>query len=232
MTAKFTIKLAQSEAGAISTRNSKMPGSTFAISAKHCKVGGKLAQVEGSTCHRCYALKIQNMRPSVDQGWIANLEKAQSLIERDATRWIAFMAFQITKAAEKTGQPFHRWFDSGDLQSMAMLEAIAQIAIATPNVSHWLPTREAKLVREYLTQNGSFPPNLVVRVSATMIGDAPISGYSHTSTVHRKGSATVGHVCPSTSAEHRAMRSDNAANCGDCRACWSHSVGNVSYPLH
>ena len=221
--AKLTLKQAQQEAGAVSTRNSKMPGSSFAISAKHCNVGSKLAEIKGSTCHKCYALKIQKMRPSVDMGWTANLEKANALIERDSSRWVAFMAFQISKAAEKTGQPFHRWFDSGDLQSMAMLEAIAQVAMATPNVSHWLPTREAKLVRAYLTQNETFPPNLVVRVSSTMIDDKPVSGYSHTSTVHRKGNVPQGHVCP-------ASTQGNA--CGDCRACWNLDVANVSYPLH
>jgi len=218
-----TLKQAQSEAGSVSTRNSKMPGSSFAISAKHCKVGGKLATIKDSTCSRCYALKIQNMRPSVDMGWTANLNKANTLIERDASRWVSFMAFQIDKAALKTGQPFHRWFDSGDLQSLAMLQAIVDVAKATPHVSHWLPTREAKLVRQYLTQNEAFPPNLVVRVSSTMIGDSPISGYSHTSTVHRKGNVPQGHVCP-------ASTQGNA--CGTCRACWSLDVGNVSYPLH
>jgi hypothetical protein len=221
--ANMTLKQAQLEAGSVSTRNSKMPGSSFAISAKHCNVGSKLAQIKGSTCHKCYALKIQNMRPSVDMGWTANLEKAQRLIETDAKRWIAFMVFQIDKAALKTGQPFHRWFDSGDLQSLAMLEAICAIASATPHIKHWLPTREAKLVRQYLTQNASFPSNLVVRVSSTMIGDAPIMGYSHTSTVHRKDNVPSGHVCP-------ASTQGNA--CGSCRACWSLDVSNVSYPLH
>ena len=68
----MTLKAAQADAGAVSTRNSKMPGSAFAISAKRCNVGGKLAQVDGSVCGRCYALKLQKMRPSVDQGWEAN----------------------------------------------------------------------------------------------------------------------------------------------------------------
>ena len=171
----ITLKQAQSEAGSVSTRNSKMPGSSFAISAKHCNVGSKLTQVEGSTCHKCYALKIQKMRPSVDQGWTANLNKAQALIERDPKRWVSFMVFQIAKAALKTGQPYHRWFDSGDLQSLAMLEAIADICNATPDINHWLPTREAKLVKEYLAKHGDLPANLVIRVSSTMIGDKPLA---------------------------------------------------------
>lgn len=218
-----TLKQAQQEAGAVSTRNSKMPGSSFAISAKHCNVGSKLATIKDSTCSRCYALKIQNMRPSVDKGWTANLDKAQALIAHDPMRWAQFMAFQIDKASLKTGEPFHRWFDSGDLQSLAMLRAIVLVCELTPHVSHWLPTREAKLIKQYRAQYGAFPSNLVVRVSATMIGDSPILGHSHTSTVHRKGQEAKGHVCP-------ASTQGNA--CGTCRACWSHEVGNVSYPLH
>jgi hypothetical protein len=200
-----------------------MPGSSFAISAKHCNVGSKLAKIEGSTCHKCYAIKLQNMRPSVNQGWIANLEKAQRLIETDRQRWVSFMAFQIDKASIKTGQPYHRWFDSGDLQSLAMLEAIVSVCNATPHIAHWLPTREARLIKAYLAKHKAFPSNLVVRVSATMINDQPSRNYKNTSTVHRKGIVPVGHVCP-------ASNQGNA--CGDCRACWMHEIKNVSYPLH
>jgi len=219
----ITLAQAQREAGSVSTRNSKMPGSSFAISAKHCNVGGKLAKIEGSTCHKCYAIKLQNMRPSVNQGWVANLDKAQRLIETDPQRWVAFMSFQIDKASIKTNQPFHRWFDSGDLQSLAMLEAIAQVCVKTPHIKHWLPTREAKLIKTYQAKHGDFPANLIVRISATMIGDKPLNGYRNTSTVHRKGQSTVGHICP-------ASTQGNA--CGACRACWDHRVTNVSYPLH
>lgn len=217
-----TLKQSQ-EAGSVSTRNSKMPGSSFAISAKHCNVGSKLATVQGSTCHKCYALRIQNMRPSVDKGWTSNLDKANNMIASNPEQWSKWLAFQIDKAAIKTGQPFHRWFDSGDLQSLAMLRAIVRVCELTPYVSHWLPTREAKLIKQYQAQYGAFPSNLVVRVSATMIGDAPIMGYANTSTVHRKGAQVSGHVCP-------ASTQGNA--CGDCRACWSLDVHNVSYPLH
>lgn len=217
-----TLKQAK-EAGQISTRNSKMPGSSFAISAKHCNVGSKLAKVEGSTCHKCYALKLQKMRPSVNTGWIANLDKSVAMIATNPNQWSAWLAFQITKASEKTGQPFHRWFDSGDLQSLDMLKAIVKTCEMTPHVNHWLPTREAKIVKDYLATYGAFPANLIVRVSATMIGDKPIAGYAFTSTVHRKTSDHVGHACP-------ASKQGNA--CGDCRACWSLAVPNVSYPLH
>lgn len=220
---ELTLKAAKETAGAFSDRNSKMPGSTFAISAKECKVGGKLAKVEGSVCHRCYALKLQKLRPSVDKGWSDNYEKATKLIENNPAQWVAACVFQINRMANKSGEFFHRWFDSGDLQSVDMLEAICQVAERTPNVRHWLPTREAKMVKDHLAKFGRIPSNLIIRVSATMIGDKPVRGYANTSTVHRKGQAVEGHVCPA---------SQQGGNCGDCRACWSHDVPNVSYPLH
>lgn len=218
----FTLKSAQAEAGAISSRNSKMPGTSFAMSATMCKTGGKLMDIKGSTCSRCYAIKLEKMRPSVHMGWLANYTKATKLIAANPEQWAKACAFQIERAALKSGQPFHRWFDSGDLQSVEMLDAIARTARLTPDVQHWLPTREATFVKQWLASGNTFPDNLIVRVSATMIGDAPRNA-SHTSTVHRKGETYTGHACP-------ASQQGNA--CGECRACWSKSVPNVSYPLH
>ena len=220
---KQTVKAAVETAGRVSAGNSKMPGSTYAISAKHCKVGSKLAKVEGSVCHRCYALKLQKLRPSVDQGWTNNYLKATGMISRNMAEWIKACVFQIERHFAKSGQPYHRWFDSGDLQSVDMLKAICKVAAATPQIQHWLPTREAKIVKDYVKAGGVVPDNLVIRVSATMIGDKPVAGYDNTSTVHRKGSAAVGHVCPA---------STQGNNCGDCRACWTKTVANISYPLH
>ncbi len=220
---KLTVKAAQELAGKVSEGNGKMPGSTFAISAKECKVGGKLATVKGSVCDRCYALKLQKLRPSVDQGWTANYLKSTHAIETNPQAWANAAAFQIKRIAAKSGQPFHRWFDSGDLQSVAMLSAICLTATLTPEVKHWLPTREAKIVKDYQAAGGVVPSNLIIRISATMIGDAPVKGYANTSTVHRKGQDVIGHACPA---------STQGNQCGDCRACWSYDVANVSYPLH
>lgn len=217
-----TLKAAIETAGKISAGNGKMPGSTFAISARECKVGGKLVDVKGSVCSRCYALKLQKLRPSVDKGWNANYLKATSMIAENPEQWARAATFQIKRIMAKTGEAYHRWFDSGDLQSVDMLAAICRVAELTPDVSHWLPTREAKIVKDFLAGGGIIPGNLVVRVSSTMIGDKPLS-HANTSTVHRKGQEPEGHICPA---------SQQGNQCGDCRACWSKLVKNVSYPLH
>ena len=219
----MTLKAAIADAGKVSLGNGKMPGSTFAISATKCKVGSKLAAIKDSTCSRCYALKLEKLRPSVNKGWLSNYEKAVSLIDTAPDKWSAACVFQIMRAYLKSKEAYHRWFDSGDLQSVAMLSAICDVAQKTPLIAHWLPTRESGIVKAYLVQGGVIPSNLIVRVSSTMIGDAPISGHANTSTVHRKKEAHNGHACPA---------STQGNNCGSCRACWNHSVPNVSYPLH
>lgn len=216
-----TLKSAIEQAGKVSLGNGKMPGSTFAMSATKCKTGGKLAKIKNSTCSRCYAIKLEKLRPSVHMGWLANYVKAVRLITENPDSWAQACAFQIDRAFQKSGEPFHRWFDSGDLQSVAMLDAIARTARLTPHIKHWLPTREAKLVKEWAKSN-ICPDNLIIRVSSTMIGDKPTSAV-WTSTVHRKGESHNGHACP---ASHQGNQ------CGTCRACWSDTVKNVSYPLH
>ena len=249
----MSLRAARDAAGAVTTRNTKMPGSAFAVSALHCKAGSKLAKIKGSTCHKCYAIKLQKMRPSVNMGWTNNLHRSVDAIANDPDAWVAAMVRQITHFAAKTGQPYHRWFDSGDLQSVEMLSAICQIAVMTPEVSHWLPTREAGMVKRYRKAGGFIPTNLVIRVSATMIDDAPIANHSHTSTVHRKdiNPKVHGHECPAyrthdnkdgtfevLSDEHfhslnrEGRKPYDFGHCGDCRACWSADVPNVSYGLH
>ena len=223
----MTLKAAIADAGKVSLGNGKMPGSTFAISATKCKVGSKLAAIKDSTCSRCYALKLEKLRPSVNKGWLSNYEKAVTLIDQAPDKWTAACVFQIMRAYVKSNEAYHRWFDSGDLQSIAMLSAICDVARKTPLIAHWLPTRESGIVKAYLAQGGVLPANLIVRVSSTMIGDAPISGHANTSTVHRKKSDHIGHACPASTQGNSCGTGDNA-----CRACWNHSVPNISYPLH
>jgi hypothetical protein len=243
----FTLKETMENAGKVSLGNTKMPSTTFAISARHCKVGSKLAKIKGSTCSRCYALKLQNLRPRVDQGWTNNLFKAEKLIATNPKLWAKQMAFQIKRGCNKLGIFHHRWFDSGDLQSVEMLHAIVLTANETPEIKHWLPTREAKIVKEYRKIYGQEPDNLVIRVSATMIGDKPIAGHNNTSTVHKKDETVHGKECLAyrTNKENIVVdlatfiamtkpekKEQDFGHCGDCRACWSKEVANISYPLH
>ena len=243
----LTLKKAIEESGKVSLGNTKMPSTTFAISAKHCGIGSKLIKIKGSTCSKCYALKLQNLRPSVDKGWTNNLFKAVKMIQNNPALWAKMVAFQIERGCKKLDIYEHRWFDSGDLQSLAMLRAIVLCAEITPQIKHWLPTREAKIVKDYRKKYGQEPSNLVIRVSSTMIGDKPIGGHENTSTVHKAGETVYGKECLAyrTNKDSEIIakevfgamareekKEQDFGHCGNCRACWNPTVKNISYPLH
>lgn len=213
----MTLKAAK-ESVSLTNGNTKMPGSAFSSDSFACKVGDKLAKVKGSVCESCYARRIQKLRPSVNQGWTRNYEQSVKLIATAPEKWVAACVFQIVRFVSKGSEPYHRWFDSGDLDSVAQLDAICEVARQTPTVKHWLPTREMAIVRAY---TGKIPANLVIRLSAPMVDMKPIKG-NNTSTVH-KLSEPVGHLCPAPT---------QGNNCGQCRACWNPSVKNVSYKKH
>lgn len=205
---------------------SKMPGTSYGISAEHCKTGAILAKIPGSVCHGCYAMGGNYVYPSVK----AAHAKRESGI--DSPHWTAAMVALINwsqqRGKNRLGEPialgWHRWHDSGDIQSVEHLTKICAVAALTPNVRHWLPTREHAMVREYVKRGGTVPSNLVIRISATMIDGPATAHWPTTSTVHHEQAPASGaHVCP-------APLQDN--NCGDCRACWNPAVAQVSYHKH
>lgn len=205
--------------GSVSTRNSKMPGTTYAIDAFACITGSKLAKITGTPCSKCYARHLQRIRPSVDKGWKANLAKFNNAVENGKIdAWVAAIAFQIIRY---NTDGYNRWFDSGDLQSELMLWAICQVCSLTPDIKHWLPTQERAIVDKYFAGNAQ-PSNLVVRVSASKI-DGPLPTARHTSNVFTTQANVHGTEC-------KARTRGN--NCGPCRACWDDKVDNISYPLH
>lgn len=208
---KLSLKIAKHITGSLG-KPSKMPGFTYGISAKLCKVGAKLAKVPGSVCFDCYALKANYQYPSVTKAH-EHREKSLSSIS-----WVDSMVLQI----KKTNNPYFRWHDAGDIQSFQHLLDIVSIAEQLPNVSFWLPTREKALILKYRDTFGNFPANLCVRLSSAMVDSKPLDHFENTSTVHNK-SEPVGQECP-------AYKQGN--KCQDCRACWDKSVKNVSYRKH
>lgn len=196
---------------------SKMPGHGYSLPAKECKTGAKLREVEGSTCSGCYAMKGRYVFGNVQAALYRRLEA----IRKDG--WAEAMAEILTRK----GETFFRWHDSGDLQDAEHLAAIVEVCNLTPTVSHWLPTREYRIVTDYVEAGGVIPENLNIRFSAHMIGGhvprfPRLKGLVTVSTVTIDGS-TDGHACP-------APKQGNS--CGDCRACWDTSVPLVNYKLH
>ncbi len=200
------------------SRPSKMPCYSWGIPAQSCITGSKLAQVENSICRKCYALKGFFRYPKVHGAYQRRLDRSND------PRWIEAMVKLVYWQMVETGVLYFRWFDSGDLQSVAMLRSICSVASATPEIRHWLPTREYRIVEAYLERE-TLPSNLTVRVSGALIdGQAPRSLDLPTSTVHTTSPPVDSLVCSARDAE--------PVNCRGCRACWDEEVQNVSYPLH
>ena len=192
---------------------SKMPGTSYGISAHACITGGKLASVLGSVCHGCYALKGNYQYTSVQ---IAHKRRLASI---NGPHWTAAMVTLL----QNSGERWHRWHDSGDLQSVQHLLKICAVAALTPKIHHWLPTRELTIVQAYIAQGGSVPDNLTIRVSATMVDGRATNKWLVTSGVHTAAPNDTTHVCPAPLQNNK---------CGKCRACWSKEVAHVSYHKH
>ena len=187
------------------SKPSKMPGWAYGIPAKECKTGSKLRQVKNSTCEKCYAMKGCYVFKVVQEAQYKRLAATRHPL------WIRAMAAQINSKKSK----YFRWHDSGDVQDLKHLAKIFKVCKLTPDVQHWMPTREA-WVKPYLARA---PKNLLIRFSMPMVDQPAAASWPHTSTVV----SGEGRTCP-------APDQDNA--CGDCRACWDPSVKNVAYGKH
>jgi len=183
---------------------SKMPCYSINLPATACKVGAILAKAPGTTCHGCYALKGRYRFKTTKNAM------ARRLRALTHGSWTAAMVTLIT------GHKYFRWHDSGDLQGPAHLKKIIEVAKATPDTMHWLPTREHKLLA--LMDPAIIPKNLLIRVSATKVNGPAPRWWPWTSTV-----STTTKTCPAP---------DQGGKCKSCRACWSRDVSNVTYAKH
>ena len=180
----------------------KMPEGSYNIPATACQTGQILAKVEGTPCSGCYALKNRYRMP------IQKAAMERRLASLTHPQWVEAMTTLVKK------KKHFRWHDSGDIQSVAHLKKIYEVCNNTPATMHWLPTQE----RKYLPL-GSYPKNLVIRLSNAKNNTKPGNGWTHWSTVVDKGF----HSCPAQSQGNQ---------CGTCRACWDPEVKHVTYPKH
>ena len=195
---------------------SKMPSYAWGISAKHCNTGSKLAKIKGTICNKCYALKGHYAFKNVFDAH----EIRRKAIEMN--EWVDYMAELLTlkyKNLDKS-RLYHRWFDSGDLQSLSHLMKIFEVCELTPHIKYWLATREYKLIDKIKEED--VPKNLCLRVSAITVDGNQPKFWKWTSGVH-KDKPAVGWECPAPKQN---------GECGNCRNCWSREVKQVSYKEH
>ena len=194
----------------------KMPSYAWGIPTEYCKTGSKLAMIDGTICNKCYADKGCYVFPMVR----AMYEKRYQAIF--LPEWVDYMAEMLTLKYKNLtkSRRYHRWFDSGDVQSYEHLMKIFEVCELTPHIKYWLATREYQIID--MIKEEDVPKNLCLRVSATKVDGALPKFWKWTSGVH-KDKRHKGKEC-------RAYTTNN--NCGDCRACWSRSVKQVSYEEH
>lgn len=205
-------KLAEKITGGLS-QTSKLPCPSWGIPATRCRVGSILVQEHGTVCNHCYALRGRYVFEAVQRKL---QQRFNGLFD---PRWTPSMIFLINYFCNS----YFRWFDSGDVQGVNHLRNIRTVAQHTPQVRHWLPTREMETVRSVQKEYGDPPENLVIRVSAHRIDGAPPRGFSTTSTVTATRPRKGTYVCPAPEQKN---------TCRECRACWNEDVSTVTYWLH
>ena len=193
---------------------SKMPGFSTAIPAEECKTGARLRKIKGSVCANCYAFRGNYGTPDVKKGL---RRRFKALEHKDWTRAMFKLIAHYTDPAD----PYFRIHDSGDFQSVEHILRWVEIAKLNADIMYWAPTKEYRMYRKARALVDSWPHNLVIRLSAPMIGARPPKSWKGmlSSTVN----AGIGHECP-------APTQDNA--CGPCRACWDITVENIDYHKH
>ena len=223
--------------GELMSSPEKMPEWSFNIPASTCKVGMHLVGMKGSNCYKCYCYKKGRYNNPIVQ---AALERRYRFAMFNPN-FIPAMSFLINlrmtgKRGRYNNKRF-RWFDSGDIQSQRMLDDICQICRNTPDVLHWLPTKEHKMVKRYIYSGKKIPGNLDLRLSALFQSKTSI--YRVTKLARRLG-LNIATVLPPADWDKvihsplsfKCMSHKQGNKCLGCTACWRHKVFNVIYEEH
>lgn len=221
---------------------SKMPGFSTSLPAEDCKNGRKLAEasiakiqawIDGgkvgkkpqeSVCSRCYAMGGNYLYPSVKSG-LKNRLRALAIGSAGAienSQWVEGMVRLIGHYTDPS-DPYFRVHDSGDIQSVDHLLAWALIAKMLPWVRFWLPTKEYLFYKKAKAKlGGSFPDNLVIRLSAPMNGASPPKTFRRWGALSSTVQASTGFACEAYTRKNK---------CGPCRACWDPNIKNIDYHI-
>ena len=227
----------------------KMPGPSFNTSSDYCHAGGHLRDIDGAVCGDCNvhynkrygAPTVQNAMERRYQQMMSNpvewgramvsLIPAYSMMSKTGRTPLSPIAAQGNYPDIEGRMGYMRWHDSGDLQGPQHLALLSDIARATPSVNHWIPTKDANFVNQYLKAGGQIPKNLIVRLSSPMIGQGPTDAIEHpqvkTSTVGRSqlDPNYKGKVCPASKKGSEGCIGE------ECNACWQTDFDNIDYEL-
>lgn len=166
-------------------------------------------------CKGCYATTGNYHYPNVKAPREHNKTDWQRL------EWVDDMVKELDS------DRYFRWFDSGDVYTLALAEKILEVMIRTPWVKHWLPTRMHKFPKfQDVLQRMQALENVMVRFSLDSVIGEYIPG------LH---GSVIGPDASSFSPQNgvslcRAYEHDG--KCSGCRACWDRSIPLIAYPAH
>ena len=216
------------------SRPSKMPGKAFSLPAAECNVGSQLRKVPGSVCAACYACKGRYIFGNVQRALYRRLRALLAVLDsgRGSAPWVEWIQAMQTLIGADTHFRFH---DSGDLQNFAHLALYCDLGRRMTATKFWLPTKETKLVRQFDASN--IPPNLLIRLSASMVdGPVPAGGWCSSAVWSRDmlNGTDCRELVPLTAAGPVTLcpAATQGNQCGECRACWDPTVTTVVYPKH
>ena len=198
------------------SKASKMPCRSWSLEALDTCPASKDKHGElVPACRGCYATTGNYRFPNVKAPRVHNKKDWQ----RD--EWVDEMV------AALDNDRYFRWFDSGDMYSLALAKKIKQVVTRTPWCRHWIPTRMHKFAKfaKVLAALESLP-NVVVRYSSDGIRGEVVPNVYNSSTIVptiEDGEYLKFTVC---------MAGTRSGKCGDCRSCWDKQVKVVAYPAH
>ena len=135
-------------------------------------------------------------------------------------------SFEVDFIQALSKEKYFRWFDSGDMYSLALAEKMYFIMQNTPTVKHWLPTRMHKFKKFHnVLERMQGLSNVNVRLSSDGINGELIDTKlnSTNSTIIGSNSDYKGFVCPSSLQDGK---------CKACKACFNKEVKTVAYIGH
>ena len=165
-------------------------------------------------CVGCYATDGNYRFPNVKAPRVSNKQDWK----RD--EWVSEMVEELDT------ERYFRWFDSGDLYSLALAEKVLQVMQATPWCKHWLPTRMHKFDKfgPVLAAMESLD-NVAVRLSSDGVNGEVVENARNSSTIIQ----TVSHSHPALSV---CPAGDQDGKCKKCRQCWNKDIKVVAYIAH
>jgi hypothetical protein len=227
-----SIKQAEENIGGLSN-TSKMPALSTSISIEHCNTGSVLIEIEGSACFGCYADGGRYNMPNVKLALAERFDK----YNENPELWVCSIVYILRHSKLMQRVPFFRWFDAGDIINFDHLVSIYKVVANTPDINHWLPTKEWQLVKMVSTLS-----NLVVRLSSPF-KNKPFKPISHRTQTLPENARHHSVVLTQVEYDRTFDMADDMGmyycpahsqdgECQDCRACWDPSIECIAYRYH